>query len=195
MRALAAAVLALALLPAAGGTQQPAPGRIVPTFQLDAKGDVRGPLDLVRVAMSRRADGRLRADVTMRRVWDAADLAARDSVCVKLYVAAEPDAEPPEYLVCITAPREGEQLTARVLRNRANGLPRAVAGATVTRPTARTAHVRFTQRAIGRPASLRFSAESLTHGERCPAGVGCMDTAPDAPATRMFRLRPGTSAG
>jgi hypothetical protein len=195
VRALPAALIALALLPAAGAAQAPAPGTIVPTFQLDAKGDVRGPLDLVRVAMSRREDGSLRAELTMRRVWGAADLGARDSVCVKLYVAAEPDAEPPEYLVCVTAPREGERLMARVLRNRANGLPRTVADATVARPTGRTAHVGFTQRAIGRPASVRFSAESLTHGERCPAGVGCMDLAPDAPATRMFRLRPDTSAG
>jgi hypothetical protein len=193
VRAAAAAILALALLPAAASGQEP--GRIVPTFQLDAKRDVRGPLDLVRVAMSRRPDGRLRGEVTMRRAWGAAELQARDSVCLKLYVAAEPDAEPPEYLVCITAPREGDRLIGRVLRNRANGLPRTVARATVTRPSGRTAFLRFTQRAIGRPASVRFSAESLTHGERCPAGVGCMDVAPDAPATRMFRLRPGTSAG
>jgi hypothetical protein len=194
VRAAAVAILALALLPAAAASGQE-PGRIVPTFQLDAKGDVRGPLDLVRVAMSRRPDGRLRADLTMRRAWGAVDFEARDSVCLKLYVAAEPDAEPPEYLVCVVPGREGDALVGTVLRNRANGLPRTVATATVTRPGPRTAYVRFRQRAIGRPESVRFSAESLTHGERCPAGVGCLDVAPDAPATRMLRLRPGTSAG
>jgi hypothetical protein len=184
------AALALALAPAAGDAQE-----IVPTFQLDAKGDVRGPLDVTRVALSRRPGGRLRGEVTMRRAWGAAKLDARDSVCLKLYTGAEPDAEPPDYLVCMTAPREGEALAGRVLRNRANGLPRVVATAIVTRPTARTAYVRFTQAAIGRPDVLEFSAESLTHGPRCPAGVGCMDVAPEAPATRTFRLRPDTSAG
>ena len=193
VRAPVAAALALALAPAAGQAQDG--DRIVPTFQLDAMGDVRGPLDVTRVALSRRPGGRLRGDVTMRRAWGAAQLEARDSVCLKLYTRAAPDAEPPDYLVCMTAPKEGERLAGRVLRNRANGLPRVVATATVTRPTARTAHVSFTPAAIGRPASFEFSAESLTHGSRCPAGVGCVDVAPEAPATRTFRLRPGTSPG
>jgi len=187
-----AAGVALALAPATGTAQD---DPIVPTFQLDRRGDVRGPLDIVRVAMSRRPDGRLRADVTMRRAWGAAELGARDSVCLKLYVEAEPDAEPPEYLVCLTAPAQGEALVGRVLRNRANGLPRAVARATVTRPSARMAHIRFAQSAIGRPAALEFAAESLTHGVRCPAGTGCADLAPDAPGTRTFRLRPSPSPG
>lgn len=202
MTAVRAPVLALlagcaVLAPALGSAGAAAQDgdRIVPTFQLDAKGDVRGPLDVVRVAMSRRADGRLRGEVTMRRDWGAAELGARDSVCLKLYVKAEPDAQPPEHLVCITAPAQGDALVGRVLRNRANGLPRTVAPASVTRPSARTAFVRFTQSAIGRPASLEFAAESLTHGARCPLGVGCMDVAPDAPATRTLRLRPDTSPG
>jgi hypothetical protein len=195
--ALAAGCVALALAagPASGGAQTPAPGTIVPTFQLDAKGDVRGPLDVVRVAMSRRENGRLRGEIDMRRAWGAAHLGPRDSVCLRLYVGAEPDAEPPTHLVCITAPREGEALVGRVLRNRANGLPRTVGEAVVTRPRARTAYVRFPQSAIGRPASLEFAAESVTHGPRCPAAVGCRDLAPDAPATRTLRLRPEPPPG
>ena len=43
---------------------------IEPTFQLDAKKDVRGPLDVVRVAMSTRTDGSLRGELTMRKAWD-----------------------------------------------------------------------------------------------------------------------------
>ena len=186
------ALLALALVPASAPAQDQ---RIIPTFQLDRRGDVRGPLDIVRVAMSRRADGRLRGDVTMRRAWGAPDLGPRDSVCLKLYVEAEPDAEPPEYLVCVTAAADGERLVGRVLRNRANGLPRTVARAAVARPGARTVYLRFTQASIGRPAALEFAAESLTRGPRCPAGTGCADLAPDAPDTRTLRLRPGTSPG
>jgi len=193
VRAPVVAAVALALAPAAGQAQEG--DRIVPTFQLDAKRDVRGPLDLTRIALSRRPDGRLRGEVTMRRAWGSDDLGARDSVCLKLYMQAQPDAEPPDYLVCVTAPKEGRALAGRVLRNRANGLPRLVATAFVTRPTARTAYLRFTQASIGRPAAFEFSAESLTHGTRCPAGIGCMDVVPEAPGTRTFRLRPDTSPG
>ena len=67
-RRLAPALLVLALGPAAhAGAQVEA---IEPTFQLDAKEDVRGPLDIVRVAMSTRTDGTLRGELTLRRAWE-----------------------------------------------------------------------------------------------------------------------------
>ena len=55
-------------------------------------------------------------------------------------------------IVCMTAPAQGDALVGRVLRNRANGLPRTLAPATVSRPSARTAFVRFAQSAIGPPS-------------------------------------------
>ena len=186
-RRLALAALGLALLPAQAGAQVEA---IEPTFQLDRKRDVRGPFDIVRVAMSTRTNGSLRAELTMRRAWDGAELANGGSVCVKLYVRAEPDAQAPEYLVCAT----GTTLDGRVLRTRANGLPRTVGEAAVARPTGRTIHLGFDPAAIRRPASLQFAGESVWRGRGCPRTTGCADLAPDAPGARDFRLRPSGSS-
>jgi hypothetical protein len=185
--------LALAATVAAFGPAQVE--AIEPTFQLDRKKDVRGPLDIVRVAMSTRLDGSLRGEVTMRRGWETASLGDGGSICIKLYVRAKPDAQPPEYLVCATPPAVGDQLVARVLRNRANGQPRTAGTAAVARPTARTVYLSFDQAAIRRPAELKFAGESLWRGSRCPRATGCTDLAPDAPAARDFRLRRNASSG
>ena len=168
---------------------------IEPTFQLDRKKDVRGPLDVVRVAMSTRLDGTLRGEVTMRRRWETASLGDGGSICLKLYVRAEPDAQAPEHLVCATPPAEGEALAGRVLRTRANGRPRTVAHAVVARPTRRTVHLSFDPAAIRRPARLKFAGESIWRGSRCPRATGCADLAPDPPAARDFRLRRSTASG
>ena len=183
----------LALLPAVpAGAQVRA---IIPTYQLDRKRDVRGPLDIVRVAMSNRPDGSLRGEVTMRRAWKTSDMGPGGSVCLKLYVKAQPDAQPPDYLVCVSPPVEGVPLTGRVLRNRANGLPKTVGVATVTRPTRRTVYLRFRPSAIRKPAALDFAGESVWRGKRCPPATGCTDLGPDAPDARHFRLHASTSSG
>jgi hypothetical protein len=168
---------------------------IEPTFQLDRKKDVRGPLDIVRVAMSTRLDGTLRGELTMRRAWETASLGDAGSLCIKLYVKAEPDAQAPEYLVCATPPAEGDDLVGRVLRTRANGRPRTVGTVAVARPTARTVYLSFDPAAIRRPRSLRFAGESLWRGPRCPKATACADLAPDAPGARDFRLRRDVSSG
>ena len=67
MKRLAATAL-LVLLPAPAAAQAQVEA-IEPTFQLDRKQDVRGPLDIVRVAMSKRIDGSLRGELTMRKAW------------------------------------------------------------------------------------------------------------------------------
>jgi len=190
--ALALAATALALAPAASRGQVEA---IQPTFQLDRKKDVRGPLDAVRVAMSTRTDGSLRGELTMRRAWDTADVGPRGSLCLKLYIKAEPDAQEPEFLVCAVAPEQGDALAGTVLRNRSNGLPRALAPAVVTRPTARTVFFSFDPDMIGRPQKLRFAGETIWRGPKCPRAAGCADLAPDAPGARDFRLRLSQSSG
>jgi hypothetical protein len=188
---LAGLALAAALLATAPAQVE----AIEPTFQLDRKKDVRGPLDIVRVAMSTRLDGTLRGEVTMRRPWETASLGAGGSICLKLYVRAQPDAQPPEHLVCATPPADGEALVGRVLRTRSNGRPSTVAEAVVARPTARTVYLSFEPSAIRRPARLEFAGESLWRGPRCPRTTGCADLAPDAPAARDFRLRRNTRSG
>ena len=191
-RLATAAVLCLALLPAAAAHAQVE--AIEPTFQLDRKKDVRGPLDIVRVAMSTRLDGSLRGELTMRRAWE--DAAVGDgSLCLRLYVKADPESQAPEYLVCATRAADGDMLAGRVLRNSAKALPRSVGGAVLTRPSARTIHFGFDPALIRSPAKLRFSGESVWRGSRCPRTTGCRDLAPDAPDARDFRLRRETASG
>jgi hypothetical protein len=191
VKRLATALLALLLLPAAAQAQVEA---IEPTFQLDRKRDVRGPLDIVRVAMSKRTDGSLRGELTMRRRWEDADV-ERGSLCLRFYVKTDPESQVPEWLVCATRPADGGSLAGRVLRNSANGLPRTVGGAFVTRPSARTIHFGFDPALIRSPRKLRFSGESIWRGPRCPKAAGCRDLGPDAPDARDFRLRRESASG
>ena len=192
MKRLASALLALALLPAASAQAQVE--AIEPTFQLDRKKDVRGPLDIVRVAMSTRIDGSLRGEITMRKAWEDTALEG-GSLCLRFYVKTDPESQAPEYLACATLPADGGAPAGRVLRNSARGLPRTVGGAFVTRPSARTIHFGFEPELLRSPAKLRFSGESIWRGPRCPKAAGCRDLAPDAPDARDFRLRRETASG
>lgn len=187
------AALAALLCCAALATGQ---GKVVPTFQKDPKGDApKAGLDIVRVAMARSSDGKLRAELTMSTAWDADALRSDDggpgTVCVRLFTRNDPASDPPDHLVCATPPAEGNALRGTVLRDRVNGLAKKVGRATVTRPTSRTIYLRFAQSAIGRPASLRFSGETVLHGSGCAEPVGCRDTAPDAPGSVALPLRAG----
>jgi hypothetical protein len=184
------ALLLLLVVPAAADAQVEA---VEPTFQLDRKRDVRGPLDVVRVAMSKRPDGSLRGELTMRKAWEDADVAG-GSLCLRLYVKTDPESQAPEWLVCATLPDDGP-LAGRVLRNSAKGLPRTVGGAFVTRPSRRTVHFGFDPALIRNPQRLRFSGESVWRGPRCPRAAGCRDLAPDAPDAREFRLRRESASG
>ena len=66
-RRVAALVVLGALAPIASA-------QIIPTFRKDSASDGRGKLDIVRVAMSRGVDGRLRGEVTMEKAWTTNDL-------------------------------------------------------------------------------------------------------------------------
>jgi hypothetical protein len=191
-RVVAAVAVLCALAPVASA-------QIIPTFRKDSAMDGRGPLDIVRVAMSNRANGSLRGDVTMEKPWSTSDLRSATgpsgSICLLLFTKREPGADPADWLVCATPPTEGDALRGRVLRDRGNGLPRRVGTVTVTRPSSRTVHFRFAPSAIGRPASVRFAAEAVTRGRRCPQALGCRDTAPDAPTTGSLALRSTAPSG
>jgi hypothetical protein len=193
MRRAVAVLLALGMLAPIASAQ------IIPTFRKDSATDGRGALDIVRVAMSRGVDGRLRGEVTMEKAWTTNDLRTASgpsgSICLTLYTKRAPGSDPADWLVCVTPEKEGGALRGRVLRDRANGLPRPVAAVTVTRPTARTVYLRFAQSAIDRPASVRFAAEAVTRAARCPRPLGCRDTAPDAPMTGNLTLRSTADSG
>ena len=103
-------------------------------------------------------------------------------------MTAPPDTTP-DYLICTTANADGA-LRGSVLKQRANKLPERTGGADVSRPSARTVTLRFSQTAIGKPATLYAAAESTRPG--CPRG-SCIDLAPDAPKTLKLVLRKATT--
>lgn len=189
IRASLAAFLVVAMFAVIANAQEPQF-----TVSVDERsGDATGALDVVRVALGPTSEGRLRGEITTARAWDTEDLrapaGASGSVCLRLYVKRSPDGDPPDYLVCATPAKTGDALVGRVLRDRANGLPRTVGEATITRPTTRSIFLRFQAKVIGGPSRLRFGAETITRGEDCSRLRGCVDTAPDAPETAGLRLR------
>jgi hypothetical protein len=161
----------------------------------DARGDVRSNLDLTRMSLARGSDGRLRASITLAAPWDGQALLAEDgapgSICLKLWTHSDPPDQPADYLVCVTARKDGE-LRGTVLRERANQLPANAGKATLSRPSERTVTLRFSQTAIGRPADVDVAAETTRAG--CPRG-SCIDLAPDAPKTGRVHLRKEATAG
>jgi hypothetical protein len=189
MRGRVTLALAVLALPAAA-LGAPAAG---PTVVSDGTGDVSAKaLDLARVSLGRSPDGRLRASMTMKDAWSPRDLLARDggapgSVCVRLWLGAKkPSASVPDYLVCATVAADNEALRASVLKERPNDMPQRAASAAASKPSARTAVVRFAQSALGRPDVVRFGVEAR------PAGcsrLDCVDTAPDAPKSARLALR------
>jgi hypothetical protein len=179
----------LAALIATGAVGASAATAPTPVKSADPKGDVTSTLDLTRVSLTRGSDGRLRASVTLAAEWDGKALLAESgppgSICLKAWTTTAPPDTTPDYLACVTADAKGV-LRGSVLHERANKLPERVAAADVSRPSARTVTMRFSQSALGSPAKLYVAAESTRPG--CPR-VSCIDTAPDAPKTLTFALK------
>ncbi len=88
--------------------------------------------------------------------------------------------------MCVTATSNGQRLRGAVLRERTNNFPERVAGATVTRSSKRTVVVKFSQSSIGKPATVRFAAESTRAG--C-SRTSCVDAAPNVPKVGTLKLR------
>ena len=158
----------------------------------DAAGDVSGPLDLQRVALHRSSDGHLRAILTFVGTISAGVLLAESgppgSACLRIWTnpAADPAAMRPDRLVCVTA-RAADELRAGVYMQGGLALPRRVATPQVRTNASRRAFVlRLTQSSLGRPASIRFAAETTRPGCDRPT---CIDIAPEAGRIRRFRLR------
>jgi len=158
----------------------------------DPRDDVSGALDLQRGSLGLGADGRLRAVITLVGKIDPKVMLAGSgppgSVCLRIWTAAgaDPQATPPDRLVCVTA-RGDDELRASVLEQDDPGLPRRVGAASVrVNESARSFVVRIAQSSLGRPESIRFAIESTRPGcER----VSCIDTMPDKGAVRRLRIR------
>ena len=108
---------------------------------------------------------------------------------MKAWTTTVPPDTTPDYLICTTANADGA-LRGSILKQRANKLPERTGGADVSRPSTRTVTLRFSQTAIGKPATLYVAAETTRPG--CPRG-SCIDLAPDAPKTLKLVLRKATT--
>jgi hypothetical protein len=187
-RGARATLLAALLLACAPGSARAAT-QTDPVVVRDPADGTSDGLDLTRVQLARAADGRLRGALTLARAWRTRDLPADDgppgSLCMRLWTRSASPGSAPDHLVCMTADAAGRDLRGSVLTEREGEL-RRVAGATLTRSSARTVVVRFAQSAVGRPDAVRFAAEATAPG--C-ARVTCVDTAPNAPATATLTLR------
>ena len=182
---LTALALALAVPTVAAAPSKPA---LVP----DAKGDVTGKLDLQRVKLSVDTKKRLRVAMTFTGAVKPADLLASSgppgSFCVRIWTAtdADPAAQRPNRLACVTA-RTKSALRGRVFKQDGPGLPETVANLSVSRTKSnRSFVIRITPASLGNPRRVRLGVESTRPG--CDR-VSCVDTAPAAPTTRLFRLR------
>ncbi len=158
----------------------------------DRRGETRGPLDIVRVSLGPTARDVLVGQVTMAGRWSAEELrapsGAQGSLCFAVYVRRTAGEDSPDFLACATPAAAGDAFVGRVLRNRANGLPRAVAGAEVRRLSRRTLELRFATEALGSPGRIGYEVETATYGRRCPRPQGCLDRSPEV---RPARLRLG----
>jgi hypothetical protein len=182
-----AACCACLLVLAASARAADAPS---PTVVRDVQDARQGAPDLTRVQLGLNGERRLRVAMTLSTGWVARDLLATTgppgSLCARLWTVTKPGAAPPDYLACVTAHRDGETLRGSVFKNEAGKPMMRVASAIVGRTSDRTVTLRFSQTAIGRPATIKFAAEATKAG--C-ARVSCVDTAPDAPKTATFRVR------
>jgi len=187
--------MAVAAACAAGVAAVPVAGQVAgePVSVRDGE-DARGPLDLVAVELASTTGNDLRATLTMAEPWGEPALRVRrgapGSICLRLWTRRPPELQAPDHLVCV-APTSDRRLSGRVLRDRANGLPRAVAAARLSRPDPRRIVLRFARSAVGRPVSLRFAAETVTRRSRCPRPLGCRDLAPEGRRAASFSPRPG----
>lgn len=187
----------LAALAAGAGAATTAPTGVGKTAVVtDHSGDAAdGAVDVVRVAFGRTSGGQLRASISSADNFSPTDLRAKTgppgSVCLNLWTVTVATANPPDFLVCVTANAGGDALRASLLRERPNQLPLLVGPASVTRSSEHNLTLRFSQTAIGKPATIAFAVEATKSG--CPR-VSCIDAAPNAPATATLKLRAATTA-
>jgi hypothetical protein len=148
-----------------------------------------GGVELTRVSLGIADDGRLRAAITAAKAIDPKALLARSgppgSVCLRLWTLTKPVGIPPDYLVCVTANKDGK-LRATISAEQVDAQPRRVGPAQLTRSGSRTLVLKFGRSTVGSPKSrISFAAEATKTG--C-IRVSCVDTAPDAPKTGTLRL-------
>jgi len=99
------------------------------------------------------------------------------SLCVNIWTRRTPWEASPNYDVCVSADRDGENLVASVSRLGARGNVRRRGPAAAQFTSGRRLVVRFDPDLIGRPAAYRWSIQVTTFAPGCTAR-GCEDFAP-----------------
>jgi hypothetical protein len=169
-------------------------GSAAPTTRVtisDPSGDTSGPLDITKAVVTRSSDGRLRAAISFDNPVRPSDLLATSgppgSVCLRIWTASDsdPTSTPPDHFVCVTA-LSTDELRASVLTQPPTGGPLTRTGSASVARSGSTIVMRVSQSALGRPARLQLTVDATRAG--C-VRTSCVDTAPQAPATRVFRLR------
>jgi hypothetical protein len=187
-------VLAVLVTGAAASVSTPKIGRatVVTDHTADAADD---GVDLARVTFARAPGGLLRASITSDDNFAPTDLRAKTgppgSICLELWTVTVASANPPDYLVCVTANAQGDAMRATIMHQRSDQLPQLIGPAGVTRSSEHNVTLRFKQSAIGTPATIAFAVEATKSG--C-ARVSCIDSAPDAPAVATLKLRSASTA-
>src|SRR5688572_22995031 len=127
-----------------------------------------------RLAHVVRFHARISAD-TLRNAID--EHGPPGSVCVNIWTRRTPWEASPNFEVCVTPEREGDDLQASVSRLGARGgvRRRGIASAQLT--SRRRLVVRFDPDLIRRPAAYRWSVEATTFERGCTSR-GCKDFAP-----------------
>jgi hypothetical protein len=157
----------------------------------DATGDVaKNPMDLVRVSLGRASNGELRGSLSTAAAFKVKAMIAKDgipgSACLRLWTKTKPGGNPPDYLVCATATKDGKSLDGSVLQEREGTTPVRVGPAHATRSNSHNITIRFGQSRIGSPAAIEFAGETTPPG--CDR-ITCTDVAPQDGDTAAFRLR------
>ena len=139
--------------------------------------------------MSKRTDGSLRGELTMRKAWEDGDL-EDGSLCIRLYVKTDPESQAPEYLVCATPgpPRASDARGQGAAQHAPTGSRARSARRSSPARRARTIHLGFEPAVIRSPEKLRFAGESVWRGAALPARDGLHATSPRTPRA------PATSA-
>src|SRR3954463_8796168 len=125
VRWLAAATAIAAFALAASASAPGAPGDAVVARD---PVDTAGGLDLTRVQLGRTSDGRLRAALTLAAPWRMRDLPAEDgppgSLCLRMWTTTGRPGTLPDYLLCVTADKDGRHMRGELLAERDGALQR-----------------------------------------------------------------------
>lgn len=159
---------------------------------VDDRDDSDGKVDIQRATGSHnRAKDELVHVVTTYGAFTPRTLLNRDgppgSICVNIWTTRTPGDAPPNYEACATSDSRGKW-HGSLARNPDRGTPIRRGSVTVEQPSTRKLVIRIDPDRLRRPASYRWTVETVTFADGCPSVTGCEDFAPDRPDTLETKL-------